>query len=81
MKMTNEYFSLCFFFKTNQMIFFDIRNLEKSRLNRVSVHNIQLYLCRQVENTKWILCSRKIGVKYLRFQMYRYSCRTMYSTH
>ena len=33
-----------------------------------SVHYIHLYLCGQVENTKWILCSRKIGVKcaYLR---------------
>ena len=34
-----------------------------------SVHNIHLYLCWQLENTKWILCCRKTGVKcaYLRF--------------
>ena len=39
------------------------------------VHNIHLYLSGQVENTKWILCSRKIGgVKcaYLRFLMFKY---------
>ena len=35
--------------------------------------NIHLYLCWQVEDTKWKLCCRKIGVKrtyntYLRFQ-------------
>ena len=36
-------------------------------------HNINLYLWWQVENTKWILCSRKIGDKYeyLRFMMYK----------
>ena len=35
------------------------------------VHNIHLYLCVQVENTKWILCSQKICDKceYLRFLM------------
>ena len=27
------------------------------------VHNIDLYLCWHVENDKWILCSRKKGVK------------------
>ena len=38
-----------------------------------SVQNIHFYLCGQVENTKWILCSRKIGVKcsYLSFLMYK----------
>ena len=38
-----------------------------------SVHNIHLYLCWQVEDTKWILCYRKIGVEsaYLRFLMYK----------
>ena len=38
-----------------------------------SVHNIHLYLCCQVKDTKWILCCRKIGVKsaYLRFLMYK----------
>ena len=30
---------------------------------KVQLHNIYLYLWRQVENTKWILNSRKIGVK------------------
>ena len=36
-----------------------------------SVHNINLDLFGQVENTKCILCSRKIGVKsvYLRFKI------------
>ena len=39
-----------------------------------SVNNINLYLCGQVENTKWILCNPKIGSKcaYLRFIMYNY---------
>ena len=38
-------------------------------INRYLKH---LYLCGQVKNTKWILCSQKIGVKcaYLRFLMY-----------
>jgi hypothetical protein len=38
------------------------------------VHNIDLYLCWQVEKNKWILCSRKKGVKWfahLRFLMYK----------
>ena len=33
-----------------------------------------MYLCGQVENTKWVLCCRKIGVNvrvYLRFFMYK----------
>ena len=40
-----------------------------------SVYNIHFYLCGQVENTKWILCNWKIGVKcaYLRFLMYNYN--------
>ena len=33
-----------------------------------SVHNIHLYLCEQVENTKWILRSQKIGVKWVVFK-------------
>ena len=39
----------------------------------ISVNNSHQYLCEQVENIKWILCSRKIGVKctYLRFLMYK----------
>ena len=38
-----------------------------------SVHNIYLYLWGQVENTKLILSSRKIGVKcaYLRFLVHK----------
>ena len=39
------------------------------------VRNIHLYLCWQVEDTKWILCCRKTDVKcaYLRFLMYKYT--------
>ena len=37
-----------------------IRNLKNLRF---SVRNIHLNLCGQVENSKWILCSRKTGVK------------------
>jgi hypothetical protein len=39
-----------------------------------------LYLCWQVEDTKWILCCRKTDVKcaYLRFLMYK-SCLTAFS--
>ena len=45
------------------------KNLENSRLKPVfSVHNINWYLCGQVENTKWILCSKKLNA-YLRFLM------------
>jgi len=41
-----------------------IGNLENSDLNLgFSVHNIHLYLCWQVKDTKWILCWQKIGVK------------------
>ena len=37
------------------------------------VRNIHLYLCWQVEDTKWILCCRKTDVKcaYLRFLIYK----------
>ena len=44
-----------------------IRNLAFK--TSLSVNNIHCYLHGQVENTKWILCDRKIGVKcaYLRF--------------
>jgi len=51
-----------------------IGNLENSDLNLgFSVHNIHLYLCWQVKDTKRILCCRKIGVNcaYLRFLMYK----------
>ena len=43
-------------------------------LNRFLVHNIHLYLCRQVEDAKWILCYRKTDVKcmFLRFLMHKY---------
>ena len=39
-----------------------------------SVNNIHLYLFGQVENTKWMLYSRKIGVNCakLRYLMYKY---------
>ena len=50
------------------------RNLENSRLKPFfSLHNIHLYLCWQVGNTKWILCCQKIGVNsaYLRFLTYK----------
>ena len=54
------------FFETNQMII-DIFVHKKSQKlafkTGFSVHNIHLYLCGQVENTKWILRSRKIGVE------------------
>ena len=63
------------FFEKNQMINF-ICTLEILKLaikTSFSVHKIQLYLCGQVENTQWILCCQKIGVKctYLRFLMYK----------
>ena len=40
---------------------------------RLSVYNIHMNLCGQVENCKWILFSRQTGVKckYLRFLMYK----------
>ena len=61
------------FFETKQMIIY-ICTLEilKTRLKTgFSVRNIHLYLCWQVEDTKWILCCRKTDVKcaYLRFLM------------
>ena len=38
----------------------------------LSVQNIHFYWCGLIENTKWILCSRKIGVKcaYSRYLIY-----------
>ena len=57
------------------IIYFCTSEILKTRVkNRFWVHNISLYLCGQVENTNWILCSRKIGVKcaFLRFMMYKY---------
>ena len=67
------------FSKTKQMIIyicFYIRNLENSRLKPVFRYTIficNVVHCWQVEDTKWILCCRKIGVKcaYLRFLMYK----------
>ena len=74
-KNFNIYFSICFFQnKTCDNLYLYIRNLEKSRLKRFfSVHNIHLYLCWQVEITKWILCSRKMMLNgaHLRFLMYK----------
>ena len=48
--------------------------------NGFSVQNNHLNLCGQVENTKWILRSRKPGVKceYLRFLMNKYTLRFCY---
>ena len=60
--------------KSEDYLYLYIRNLENSRLEPFfSVHNIHLYLCWQVEDTKWILCCRKTDVKcaYLRFLMYK----------
>ena len=45
--------------KSDVFLYLYIRNLETWCL--ILVHNIHLYLCGQVENTKWILC---IGVNY-----------------
>ena len=46
------------------------------------VHNIHLYLCGHEENTKWILCSREIGVKYayLRFLTKSINCNCIFFT-
>ena len=69
------------FFETNQMIIYIHTSeiLKGSVKNRFLVHNIQTYLCGQVENTKWILCSGKIGVKYayLRFLRLRNSTQEL----
>ena len=58
--------------KSDGNLYMYIRTKENSRLNPGFLHIIHLYLCVQVKNTKWILCSQKIGVKcaYLRFLMY-----------
>ena len=60
------------FLENLMIIYFHTSEILKTRFkNRFSVHNNHLYLCGQVENTKWILCSRKMGIKcaYLRFLM------------
>ena len=61
------------FFETKQMIIHICTSEILRKKNGFSVHNIHLYLCGKVEDTKWILCCRKIGVKwaYLRFLMYK----------
>jgi hypothetical protein len=61
------------FFETKQMIIYICTSWKLAYKTGFSVHNIHLYLCWQVEDTKWILCYRKIGVKcaYLRFLMYK----------
>ena len=58
--------------KTDENSYLYIRNLENSSLKLV--HKIHLYLCWQVDDTKWILCCLKLGVKCecLRFLMYKY---------
>ena len=45
------------FFETNQMIIYICTSeILKTRVkNQFLLHNIHLYLCGQVENTKWIL--------------------------
>ena len=52
------------FFSQNKLddyLYLYVRNLQNSRLKLFFlVHNNHLYLCQQVENTKWILCSRKM---------------------
>ena len=51
-----------FYFNDNKSVF-------KVRKSCCELHNNNLNLCVQVENSKWILCSRESGVKcgYLRF--------------
>ena len=70
------------FFETNQMIIHICTSeiLKLAFKTGFSVHNIHLYLCWQVENTKWILCFRKIvlNVQYLRFLMYKINLMIMY---
>ena len=67
----NTYFCL---FQINLIIIYIFKSeILKTRVKTgFSVYNINLYLCGRVENTKWILCSCKIGVKcaYLKFLMY-----------
>ena len=68
-----EYVDIVFFQnKTDDYLYLCIRNLAFK--TGFSVNNINLYLCWQVDDTKWILCCQKIGVKYayLRFLMYKY---------
>ena len=36
-------------------------DLKKNILIEIKIDIIHLYLCGQVENIKWILCSRKLG--------------------
>ena len=49
------------------------KSLNPAFKNEFLVHSNHLNLCGQVENLKWILSSRKPGVKcgYLRFFMYQ----------
>ena len=64
---------LCFFeTKLDDYLVFFIRNLETRVQTGFSVYTIYMYLCGQVEITKWVLCSRKICVNeraYFRFFM------------
>ena len=62
--LASKYIFIVFFKnKSDDYLFLYIRNLAFK--NGFPVNNIHLYLCGQVDNTKWILCSRKIGVKSL----------------
>ena len=52
-----KYVSIVFIrYKSDDYLYLYTRNLENFETG-FSVHNINLYFCWQVENTKWILCS------------------------
>jgi hypothetical protein len=57
--------------KSDDYLYLYTRNLENSRLKPVFWYTILIW--GQVDNTKWILCKRIIGVKcaYLRFLIYK----------
>ena len=69
------YFIIWFFSKKIRWLFLFVHQKSwKLAFNTgFSVHNIHLYFCSQVENTKWILCRRKmvLNVQYLRFLIYK----------
>ena len=59
--------------KTDDYLYLYIRNLENSRLKSAFRYTISICICGgREENTKWILCCQKIGVKcaYLKLLMY-----------
>ena len=67
---------LIVFFRNKSVIYICASEILKAFKTGFSIHNIHLYLCWQVENTKWILCCRKMvfNVQYLRFLMYTRYC-------